>query len=482
MIAGAVGFLLPVIALWIWIDGFPRAASSRERAILVALAFGGGVGASSLTTMWLVLNGVVIGPPFLIIDVLLWGTIATIGGWWLHARRRALRAASPPSSGAGSSQTGWPIRLVFLVVACVAAATAVQEYLLSPHGEWDAWAVWNQKARFLVRGGERWTDELSILWSNPSHPLLLPLAVARVWAYAGSEATVVPAVIAAFFGAGCVAMVMGTLGLHRGRAWMAGAVLIAPGAFLQQVMTQQADVPVAFFMVSAVVMVLKADVALAIDPHTARGYLLLAGALTGCAAWTKNEGVLFAAAMAPALLWITVRRRAFRQLPWWLLGAALPLLTLVWFKANIAPVPPPYFEERQVPFSILAEASGRGASTLWVMAQESLVWGGRSAAGVAVLMLAAAMVAAIKSFPAAIVLSVIAFMVLGYYGVFLVTPLDAAWLVRTTFYRLLAQLWPLLVLAAFSFGERAAPRRTAERRPDEPTEPGTHQAPAYPAP
>ena len=457
MIAGVVGLLLPVIALWIWIDALPRAASSWQRPVLVALAFAAGVGASSVATMWLVLNGVPIGRPFVIVDVVLWGTLAAIGGWRLRASRRALPASSQLSSPENSSRAEWPVRLVFLVVACVAAATAVQEYLVSPHGEWDAWAVWNQKARFLVRGGERWTDELSILWSNPSHPLLLPLTVARIWAYAGSEATVVPAAIAALFGAGCVAVVMGALGLHRGRAWIAGAVLVAPGAFLQQVMTQQADVPLAFFMVSAVVMLLKADAALASDPHAARGFLVLAGALTGCAAWTKNEGVLFAGAIAPALLWISVRRRAPWQLIWWVLGAAPPLLTLVWFKTNVAPVPPPYFEETQVPFAILAQAVGaeRGVSTLRVMTQEALVWGGRSAAGVAVLMLTASMIAAIRSSQAAIVVSVIAFMVLGYYAVFLVTPLDAAWLVKMTFYRLLAQLWPLLVLAAFSFGEPA---------------------------
>jgi hypothetical protein len=455
MIAGAVGFLRPVIALWIWTDALSRAAFSRPRAVLAALAFAGGVGASSITTMWLVLNGVPIGRLFVIIDVVLWGTLAAIGGWRLRASRRARRDPSQRSSRENSSRAPWPIRLVFVVVAGMAAATAVQEYLVSPHGEWDAWAVWNQKARFLVRGGERWTDELAILWSNPSHPLLIPLTVARIWAYAGSEATVVPAALAASFGAGCVAIVMGALGLHRVRAWIAGAVLVAPGAFLQQAMTQQADVPVAFFMVTAVVMLLKADAALATEPHAARGCLVLAGLLTGCAAWTKNEGLLFAGAMAPALLWIT-RRGAPRQLLWWLLGAALPVLTLVWFKANVAPVPPPYFEETQVPFAILAQVAGsdRGLSILRVMAQETLVWGGRSAAGVAILMLAASMAAAIRSTHAAIVLSVIAFMLFGYFGVFLVTPLDAAWLVGMTFYRLLAQLWPLLVLAAFSFGER----------------------------
>ena len=458
MIAGAVGFFLPVIALWIWIDALLRAASGWPRAVLVALAFAGGVGVSSIATMWLVLNGVPIGRPFVIIDAVSWGTLAAIGGWRLRASRRALRDSSQRSSREKSSRAQWPIRLVFLVVACMAAATAVQEYPCLPSRRMGRLGRLESESA-IPRPRGRALDRRAL------HPLVEPVASAAHpadrrpdSAYSGSEATVVPAALAALFGAGCVAIVMSALGLHRARAWIAGAVLVAPGAFLQEVMTQQADVPVAFFMVSAVVMLLKADAALATDPRTARGCLVLAGLLTGCAAWTKNEGVLFAGAMAPALLWITARRGAPRQLVWWLLGAALPFLTLVWFKTNVAPVPPPYFEETQVPFAILAQVAGsdRGISILRVMAQETLVWGGRSAAGVAILMLAAAMAAAIRSTHAAIVLSVIAFMLLGYFAVFLVTPLDAAWLVSMTFYRLLAQLWPLLVLAAFSFGERAA--------------------------
>jgi len=41
-------------------------------------------------------------------------------------------------------------------------------------------------------------------------------------------------------------------------------------------------------------------------------------------------------------------------------------------------------------------------------------------------------------------------MLLGYYLVWVVSPLDTAWLVNTTFDRLMIQLWPMLVLAVFS--------------------------------
>ena len=32
-----------------------------------------------------------------------------------------------------------------------------------PHGGWDAWAIWNLRARFLFRGGEVWRDAFPAL-------------------------------------------------------------------------------------------------------------------------------------------------------------------------------------------------------------------------------------------------------------------------------------------------------------------------------
>jgi hypothetical protein len=60
------------------------------------------------------------------------------------------------------------------------------------------------------------------------------------------------------------------------------------------------------------------------------------------------------------------------------------------------------------------------------------------------------------------VLAVVAVMLLGYYGAWLVTSMDLEWLVRTTQERLVMQAWPALVLAALSVGEpaiAALPRR-----------------------
>jgi len=77
----------------------------------------------------------------------------------------------------------------------VLAAAAIWLHMrLMPHGETDAIAIWNLRARSLLRGGREWAAVLSpaIGWSHPDYPLLLPLTVARLWSYAGSETTAVP--------------------------------------------------------------------------------------------------------------------------------------------------------------------------------------------------------------------------------------------------------------------------------------------------
>ena len=105
------------------------------------------------------------------------------------------------------------------MTAIVALVSVIVSALASPHGDWDAWAIWNQHARFLFRGGgsDAWRAFLAINWSQPDYPLLLPASVARVWAYAGHESTLGPALIAIVFGIASVALVVTALdGIARG--------------------------------------------------------------------------------------------------------------------------------------------------------------------------------------------------------------------------------------------------------------------------
>jgi hypothetical protein len=52
-------------------------------------------------------------------------------------------------------------------------------------------------------------------------------------------------------------------------------------------------------------------------------------------------------------------------------------------------------------------------------------------------------------------LAVVAVMLIGYYGAYLVTSMEVTQLVANTYERLIMQVWPALVLAALSVGEPA---------------------------
>ena len=55
------------------------------------------------------------------------------------------------------------------------------------------------------------------------------------------------------------------------------------------------------------------------------------------AAWTKNEGLVFALLMLLVAVFIAVRRREGRQLLWSIAGASPVVIAIVWFKLTLAP-------------------------------------------------------------------------------------------------------------------------------------------------
>ena len=86
--------------------------------------------------------------------------------------------------------------------------------------------------------------------------------------------------------------------------------------------------------------------------------------------------------------------------------------------------------------------------------QRWVQWGGPMAAGaLPIATIAAVVVACTRAGrPARRLLAVLGLMFVSYVVVWLSSPLDTTWLVSMTFDRLLLQLWPSLVLAAFSYG------------------------------
>ena len=106
------------------------------------------------------------------------------------------------------------------------------------------------------------------------------------------------------------------------------ALLTAPWAV--QAAWQLADVPLSLFMASATTLLVMGT------ETTDSRLLALAGFASSLAAWTKQEGLVFIATAAIALLTWDTRGLRWRALAVWTLGA-LPLLGLVaWFALVVA--------------------------------------------------------------------------------------------------------------------------------------------------
>jgi hypothetical protein len=351
------------------------------------------------------------------------------------------------------------LNLLVLTLAVLAAIWTIASIAATPHGQWDAMAVWNLKARFIYLTA---SDPLArimdpALWdTQPDYPLLLPSLVARGWQYAGRDTVVIPISLAVLFTASTVGVVffglkMLTRPLH---AQLATVVLLSTPFFFRQGMAQYADVLVCCYITSAVLLYCLYDA----EPagETAR-LPLLAGIAAGLAACTKNEGLLFVLVLAAVRLMVLAWRRfpnaARRELIDLASGAAFGVVVLAAFKHLYSP-PNPIVQG--ITGRVIIDRMGDWtyhARILKAFAQNSLRFGEWWICPLLLLMVHVA-VARWKSAKApspgwTTAAWVTAGLISGYYSVYLLSPYDLDWHLGTSLDRLLFQIWPTaLVLYA----------------------------------
>ncbi len=336
----------------------------------------------------------------------------------------------------------------------------------APRGEWDAWAIWNQRARFVLRAGAEWrrafAPELS--WSQLEYPLLLPLSVARLWAYAG-ETPLAPAILAAAFTFSAPIALGGAVARAAGN--LAGAVaalvLLATAQLSLAGATQYADVPVAALFVAGLGALVQAGPA---EGRARAGRLALAGLIFGLAGWTKNEGLAAAGCAVIAHLALGWPARGKRALPDALpvaAGAALPAAAWITFHAVLVPrFATALAQDGGAPQKLLdASRWGLVLSTL-----ESAFPGGEHHVAAFAVALAIAVGARPRTLLRSVPLLAGILLLCADVLVYVLTPQDLAWHLGTSAGRVLLQAWPALLLGLFAAAAPRAPAMLPDRAAD----------------
>jgi hypothetical protein len=467
MAALTLALLIPVFVIAVLLSRVIFEPRGWPACFLCAsLAVGLAVGLTSLLFFtWLVLFRSSGLSAYIAMEIVLFVCLSS-GTLLIRRRRVPIREPAPLAAWKPRTWLGYGCLAGFL---CAAICFVIYS-LKSPHGDLDAWAIWNNRARFLYRSGEDWRDTFRdprIGWSHPDYPLLVPGSVARLWNYGGQETVLAPCLIGGLFTFATAGLLVSALSVLRSRSqgYIAGLLLFSSPFYLQLGTAQYADVPLSWFFLATLVLW-----CLERTPEGGQSLTvpLLTGLTAGLAAWTKNEGMLFFVAVLFVRLaadaWPADRLIRLRRTGMFLIGALPALLALSYFKFRIAPRNDLLTNMSQRPAVHLQIFE---AQRFWVIFRETVAGMGRSV-GIAVASMVIC-VACLGRKPGRIAVgyvgvgAVLALMVLGYGGVYLFASWeDLATHLRHSVDRLLAQLFPPIL---FFFGlsiatpeERRRPR------------------------
>jgi hypothetical protein len=452
-----VSILVPqLIALLFIFLVWPHRARLSSLPLRICVAVGIGLGLFSCTYFVQLL---VLGPSrttFIFIQIALLAALSAILVYRVKSRKTASQVETPAHT------TSNPIlRLALSIVFVVALVSASLSFIFislkHPHGEWDAWAVYNMKARFMFKAGENWKDLYTepLYWSGTDYPLLIPTAIAGIWTLIGRESVAVPPLVAMLFTLGTAGVATSALSVLRSRCQglLAGLILLCTPFFVQHGAHQYSDIPIGFFFLATFVF-------LGFHQRSAEGdnrFLLLAGVTAGLAAWTKNEGLLFALAIVVARFAVLVPRRGLKpfvkEMVFFAIGI-IPVVTVVLIlkmglgqpNGLISPTEGPPFMEKITElarYRIVAKA----------YFEQTFTFGNFAVSVVPLLVVYLLLLGTEieKSDKATIIVTfgVLGIMLAGYYMIYVLSPRDVAWHVLTSLNRLCSQLWPSFLFGFF---------------------------------
>jgi len=346
------------------------------------------------------------------------------------------------------------LSISFIVIIISFIVSFLLRSIANPHGWEDAWGMWNLKARFLFRSGDNWRNTFSNLldWTSRDYPLLVPTSIVRIWSYLNYESAIAQILVAALFTFATVALLLSSLAVIRSRSTglLAGLVLIGSHYFLKTGAYQIADIPLGFYILSTIVLFNLKEIS-----DSKSRFLIVAGAMAGLASWTKNEGILFLFVVFVVRMIVISSDRGIKaylkELAMFTIGVLPILAVLILFKLKI-----PSTNELTTGQSIEA-VLGRltDFSRYLVIGKSFIVIFYEKLAKKWLIILPIYFFLLGKTKQNTNVESIktsfliVLLMLSGYFIVYLVTPLNLSWHLKTSIWRLFLQLWPTIIFSFF---------------------------------
>jgi hypothetical protein len=452
---------LLVIILPILIGGsiaialFPEFALKGTGCVFAGcIGAGIGLGMTSSTAFWWLTAFDQPGANYIIFEIGLFIILASTAAIRIRHAGNSSRIHSSLQELQSPDDVRWLKHIFILLLIAFVAAFFLKAYFERPHGAHDAWAIWNYRARWLFKGGSHWANAFTYLNAadSPDYPLLVTGSVFRIWSLIGADHIIAPIVIAGILAVGSILVVFSGLTFLKGpnQGCLAAVFLLMTTQFMNVATYQYGDAPLAFFLLCTIVLFSLEDH----FPDLSDRLLILAGLSTACAAWTKNEGVLFLLLIVVIRFLSRIHRgkalALTRQFSCFCLGLLPILITLVYFKfnfaiandlvnqANLSKIGEYLFDiDRYIQvFFGLTKKILTFNDHIFILSIVYLALSGIDRVGVNK--------SGMRSH-----LWVILLMLLGYSLSFFISPHDLDWHMGSSLRRLLVQLWPTWVFLCF---------------------------------
>jgi hypothetical protein len=207
-------------------------------------------------------------------------------------------------------------------------------------GGWDAWSVWNLKAKFLFLGGDHWQNILlpSMWRSSPHYPILLPLTNVWGWTFIKEAVTDVPIFTSFLFTFLTIGLLTSVLQQLTKSFWtlLVAALFFSLPYYLKNSYSQYCDILVAYYLLAAMYCLISSV------KNKAREFSFLAGTFVGILSFTKSEGMMAALLLAVlAIFYFLLQKDSFtvkKNLAiFFLMGLAIGALPTIIFNVLYSP-------------------------------------------------------------------------------------------------------------------------------------------------